>query len=91
MVRNGRGVQVRQPPDQSVAVGAQVDGSRRWVVQPVTEGCAMPRGRGISDDEDADEPKGGRPGPSDGREVGMATREYAPEITTADDAAEPPD
>ena len=52
----------------------------------------MPRGKGISDDEDADEPKGGRPGPSDqGREGGMATRENAPEITTPDDAPEPPD
>jgi hypothetical protein len=37
-------------------------------------------------------PRGGRPGPSDqAREDGMATRENAPEITTADDAAEPPD
>ena len=49
----------------------------------------MPRGKGISDEEDADEPTGGRPGPSD--QGGMATRENAREITTADDAAEPPD
>jgi hypothetical protein len=64
----------------------------RWVVRPVTEGWAMPRGKGIYDDDDAEEPKGGRPGPSDqGREGGMATRENAPEITTADDAAELPD
>jgi hypothetical protein len=52
----------------------------------------MPRGKGIYDDEHADEPKGGRPGPSDqGREGGMATREVAPEITTADDTEEAPD
>ena len=52
----------------------------------------MPRAKRIDDDEDADEPQGGRPGPSNqGREGGMATRENAPEITTADDAAEPPD
>ena len=52
----------------------------------------MPRGKVIYDDDDADEPKGGRPGPSNqGREGGMATRENAPEITTADDAVEPPD
>jgi hypothetical protein len=52
----------------------------------------MSRGKRVHDDENADEPKGGRPGPSDqGREGGMATRENAPEITTADHAAEPPD
>jgi hypothetical protein len=52
----------------------------------------MPRGKGIDDDEDADEPKGGRPCPSDqGREGGMATRENAPEIAMPDDAPEPPD
>jgi hypothetical protein len=52
----------------------------------------MPRGNGIYDDERDDEPKGGRPGPSDqGREGGMATREVAPEITTADDTEESPD
>jgi hypothetical protein len=51
----------------------------------------MPRGKGIYDDED--EPKGGRPGPTDeGREGGMATRENAPDV--ADDqgsGGEPPD
>ena len=48
----------------------------------------MPRGTGIYDDELADdEPKGGRPGPTDqGKEGGMATREVAPEVTTAEDA-----
>lgn len=47
----------------------------------------MPRGTGIYDDENADEPKGGRPGPTDeGKEGGMATREVAPEVTTSDDA-----
>ena len=46
----------------------------------------------MPDGEDADEPRGGRLGPSDqARKGGMATRENAPEITTADDAAEPPD
>lgn len=41
----------------------------------------MPRGKGIYDDEDADEPKSGRPGPADeGREGGMATRENAPDV-----------
>jgi hypothetical protein len=40
----------------------------------------MPRGKGIYD-EDADEPKGGRPGPADeGGEGGMATRENAPDV-----------
>jgi hypothetical protein len=39
----------------------------------------MPRGKGIYDDEDADE--GGRPGPTDeGREGGMATRENTPDV-----------
>lgn len=47
----------------------------------------MPRGRGIYDEEHADEPKGGRPGPKDeGKEGGMATREVAPEVTTEEDA-----
>ena len=41
----------------------------------------MPRGKGIYDDEDADEPKGGRPGPTDeGGEGGMATRENTPDV-----------
>jgi hypothetical protein len=40
----------------------------------MTKVCTS-RGKRIDDDEDADEPKGGRPGPSDqGREGGMATR-----------------
>ena len=44
----------------------------------------MPRGKGLYDDEDADEPKGGRPGSADhGREGGMATRENAPDLTTS--------
>lgn len=52
----------------------------------------MPRGQGIYDDELADEPKGGRPGPTDeGKEGGMATREVAPEVTTPDDAPESTD
>ncbi|MFC8045449.1 hypothetical protein [Nocardia sp. NPDC057353] len=34
---------------------------------------------------DDDEPKGGRPGPTDqGRDGGMATREHAPELTEPD-------
>jgi hypothetical protein len=41
----------------------------------------MPRGKGIYDDEKRDEPKGGRPGPTDeGHEGGMATREIAPDV-----------
>ena len=52
----------------------------------------MPRGKGLYDDEDADEPKGGRPGPADhGREGGMATRENAPDLTTSESSQEPPD
>lgn len=48
----------------------------------------MPVGRGIYDDETADEPKGGRPGPKDeGGEGGMATRESTPDV---DEAAEEP-
>ena len=41
----------------------------------------MPRGKGIYDDEGADEPKGGRPGPTDeGGEGGMARRENTPDV-----------
>ena len=41
----------------------------------------MPRGKGIYDDEGADEPKGGRPGPTDeGGEGAMATRENTPDV-----------
>jgi len=41
----------------------------------------MTRGQGIYDDERADEPKGGRPGPKDeGHEGGMATRENTPDV-----------
>jgi hypothetical protein len=41
----------------------------------------MPRGKGLYDDEDRDEPNGGRPGPTDqGHEGGMATRENAPDV-----------
>jgi len=48
----------------------------------------MPRGKGIYDDENAEERKGGRPGPSDeGGEGGMATRENAPDV--ADTGGEP--
>jgi hypothetical protein len=51
----------------------------------MTKGAAMPRGKGIYDDEDGDEPKGGRPGPTDqGREGGMATRENTPDVTVTD-------
>ena len=58
----------------------------------MTEGVCHDTRKNISDEEDADEPTGGRPGPSDqGREGGLATRENAREITTADDAVEPPD
>jgi hypothetical protein len=46
----------------------------------------MTRGQGIYDDESADEPKGGRPGPKDeGRDGGMATRENAPDVADAGD------
>jgi hypothetical protein len=62
---------------------------------------SMPKGHGIYDDDadrddanngDTDEPKGGRPGPTDqGREGGMATRENAPELTSPEGTQEPPD
>jgi hypothetical protein len=49
------------------------------------KGLSMPRGKGIYDDEDSDEPKGGRPGPSDqGGDGGMATRENTPDVAEAD-------
>jgi hypothetical protein len=45
----------------------------------------MTVGKGIYDDETADEPKGGRPGPADeGRDGGMATREKAPDVAEPD-------
>jgi hypothetical protein len=45
----------------------------------------MTRGKGIYDDESGDEPKGGRPGPTDGgHEGGMATREVAPDVAEPD-------
>lgn len=48
----------------------------------------MPRGKGIYDDEDADESKGGRPGPSDEQGEGAtAAREHAPDV--ADTRGEP--
>ena len=48
----------------------------------------MPRGKGIYDDEGADEPKGGRRGPTDeGGEGGMATRENTPDV---DESSEEP-
>ena len=48
----------------------------------------MPRGKGIYDDEGSDEPKGGRPGPTDeGGEGGMATREHTPDV---DESSEEP-
>ena len=40
----------------------------------------MPRAKGIYDDEDSDEPKGGRPGPTDEGGGGMATRENTPDV-----------
>lgn len=43
-------------------------------------------------DEQGDDPKGGRPGPTDqGREGGMATREVAPDLGETEGAQEPPD
>ena len=48
----------------------------------------MPRGKGIYGDKDSDEPKGGRPGPTDeGGEAGMATRENTPDV---DETSEEP-
>ena len=45
----------------------------------------MTRGKGIYDDEDAKEPKGGRPGPTDqDRDGRMATREVAPDVAEPD-------
>lgn len=52
----------------------------------------MPRTNNIDAAEEADEPKGGRPGPTDqGGEGEMATREVAPESSDTEDAQEPPD
>ena len=49
----------------------------------------MTRGQGIYDDESADEPKGGRPGPKDeGREGGMATRENTPDVAEGGERAD---
>lgn len=46
----------------------------------------MTRGRGRSDDENAQEPRGGRPGPKDeGGDGGMATRENTPDVAETDD------
>jgi hypothetical protein len=48
----------------------------------------MPRGRGIYDDENADEANVGRPGPTDeGGDGGMAAREHTPDV---DEASEEP-
>ena len=48
----------------------------------------MPRGKGIYDDENADEPKGERPGPTDeGGNGGRATREHTPDV---DETSEEP-
>ncbi len=48
----------------------------------------MTRGSGIYDDESAEEPKGGRPGPKDeGKEGDTATRENTPDV--AENAEEP--
>jgi hypothetical protein len=45
----------------------------------------MPRGKAIYDDENADEPKGGRPQPTDqSREGAMATRENTPDVAETD-------
>ncbi len=45
----------------------------------------MTRGKGIYDDESADEEKGGRPGPTDqDREGATATREVAPDVAEPD-------
>ena len=48
----------------------------------------MPRGKGIYDDEGSDEPKGGRPGPTDeGGDGGVAKREHTPDV---DETSEEP-
>jgi len=48
----------------------------------------MPRGKGIYDDEGADEPTGASPRPTDeGGEGGMATRENTPDV---DESSEEP-
>lgn len=45
----------------------------------------MARGKGIYDGEDAEESKGGPPGPTDhGRDGGMATHEIAPDVAEPD-------
>jgi hypothetical protein len=48
----------------------------------------MPRGKGIYDNEDTEQPKGGRPGPKDDSgDGGMATRENTPDV---DESSEEP-
>ena len=75
----------RRPPDRCWKSCGQLRSSH-------TKGIAMPRGKGLHDDENPDEPKGGRPGPTDQRrEGGMATRENAPDLTTSESTQEPPD
>ena len=51
----------------------------------------MPRGKGIHDDENADEAEGGPHPREPGQDGGTAGREVGSEVTTADDAPEPPD
>ncbi|WP_280240248.1 hypothetical protein [Nocardia abscessus] len=54
----------------------------------------MPRGQDPDEDEkDTERPKGVAPGPTDhGGHGGMATREVAPELASAEDESqEPPD
>jgi hypothetical protein len=48
----------------------------------------MPRGNGIYDNEDTEEPTCGRPGPKDDRgDGGMATRDNTPDV---DESSEEP-
>jgi hypothetical protein len=59
--------------------------TRGRVVETPCSRVGPPGTKGIHDDEDADEPKGGQPGPTDeGREGGMATRENAPDVAETD-------
>lgn len=45
----------------------------------------MPRGKGIYDDDGADEPKGGGPRPTEqGREDRTVTRENTPDVAETD-------
>ena len=44
----------------------------------------MPRGKGIYDDEDTEEPNGGRPGPKDESDDGGRAADDTPDVAETD-------